>query len=82
MTYLDWKCNHVDASAFAARYLWGRKLRTFLTTLAIVLGTLAIFCMSLLLPTMLKAFEVNMLAALYPARRAAGMEIVRTLRYG
>lgn len=49
--------------ALAARYLWGRKLRTFLTTLAIVFATLLIFGMNILLPTMLKAFQANILAA-------------------
>jgi len=47
----------------AARYLWGRKLRTFLTTLAIVLGALVIFSMNTVLPTMLRAFQTNILAA-------------------
>src|SRR4029079_19720271 len=47
----------------AARYLWGRKLRTALTTLAIVFGTLVIFGMNILLPTMMAAFQSNMLAA-------------------
>jgi putative ABC transport system permease protein len=47
----------------AARYLWGRKLRTTLTTLAIVFGTLVVFGMNLVLPTMLAAFQSNMLAA-------------------
>jgi putative ABC transport system permease protein len=47
----------------AARYLGGRKLRTFLTTLAIMLGTLLIYAMNMILPTMVKAFEANMLAA-------------------
>jgi putative ABC transport system permease protein len=47
----------------AARYLWGRKLRTMLTTLAIVFGVLVIFGMNILLPTMLAAFESNILAA-------------------
>ena len=47
----------------AARYLWGRKLRTVLTTLAIVFGTLLIFSMSTILPTMERAFQVNVLAA-------------------
>jgi ABC-type antimicrobial peptide transport system permease subunit len=61
--------------------LWGRKLRTFLTTLAIVFGAWLIFAMNILMPTMLKAFEANMLAALIPARQAAGMEIVRALQY-
>lgn len=46
----------------AARYLWGRKLRTILTTLAILLGTLVIFGMNILLPTMIQAFQTNMLA--------------------
>lgn len=47
----------------AARYLWGRKLRTVLTTLAIVFGTLVIFATNILLPTMLQAFQTNVLAA-------------------
>ena len=47
----------------AARYLWGRKLRTILTTLAIVFGVLVIFGMNILLPTMLAAFQSNLLAA-------------------
>jgi hypothetical protein len=50
----------------AARYLWGHKLRTFLTTLAIVFGAWVIF---------------SVIAALIPARQAAGMEIVRALQY-
>ena len=50
----------------AARYLWGRKLRTFLTTLAIVFGAWVI---------------LGVLAALIPARQAASMEIVRALQY-
>jgi len=47
----------------AMRYLSGRKLRTTLTTLAIVFGTLVIFGMNIILPTMLAAFQSNMLAA-------------------
>jgi putative ABC transport system permease protein len=47
----------------AARYLWGRKLRTFLTTLAIMFGTLVIFGMNTILPTMSRAFQTNVLAA-------------------
>ncbi|MFN8502383.1 FtsX-like permease family protein [Kouleothrix sp.] len=47
----------------AMRYLWGRKLRTALTTLAIVFGTMVIFGMNILLPTMLAAFQANVLAA-------------------
>lgn len=47
----------------AARYLLGRKLRTFLTTLAIVFGVLVIFAMNTLLPSILSAFTANILAA-------------------
>lgn len=47
----------------AARYLWGRKLRTFLTTLAIVFGVLVIFGMNILIPTIMQAFQSNLLAA-------------------
>ena len=47
----------------AYRYLGGRKLRTFLTTLAIVFGVLVIFGMNTLLPTMMQAFQSNMIAA-------------------
>ena len=34
----------------AARYLSGRKLRTFLTTLAVVFGVLVLFGMNIVLP--------------------------------
>ncbi|MFT3890889.1 MAG: ABC transporter permease [Anaerolineales bacterium] len=47
----------------AARYLNGRKLRTFLTTLAVVFGVLVIFGMNLILPTMLNALQVNVQGA-------------------
>jgi putative ABC transport system permease protein len=47
----------------ASRYLRGRKLRTTLTTLAVMFGVLVIFMMNLLVPTMLKAFQANVLAA-------------------
>ncbi len=47
----------------AMRYLGGRKLRTFLTTLAIVFGVLVIFGMNTVLPTMSRAFQANMIAA-------------------
>lgn len=47
----------------AARYLWGRKLRTFLTTLAIIFGVLVIFGMNILLPTMLASFQSGVLSA-------------------
>jgi putative ABC transport system permease protein len=47
----------------ATRYLRGRKLRTFLTTLAIVIGVMVIFCMGILLPTFTEAFDRSLLAA-------------------
>ena len=47
----------------ALRYLSGRKLRTALTTLAIVFGVLVIFGMNTLLPAFMRAFQVNVLAA-------------------
>ena len=47
----------------AARYLFGRRLRTVLTTLAVVFGVLVIFGMNTVLPTMLEAFQANILAA-------------------
>lgn len=47
----------------AARYLNGRKLRTFLTTLAIVFGVLVIFGMNTVLPAFIQAFQANTLAA-------------------
>ncbi len=48
--------------ALAARYLWGRKLRSFLTTLAIVIGVMVIFGMGTVLPTMMESFQQNLLA--------------------
>lgn len=47
----------------ARRYLSGRKLRTFLTTLAIVFGVLVIVGMNSLLPAFTRAFQSNVLAA-------------------
>jgi putative ABC transport system permease protein len=47
----------------AWRYLNGRKLRTFLTTLAVVFGVMVIFGMNIILPTMLQGFQANMMAA-------------------
>lgn len=47
----------------AARYLWGRKLRTFLTTIAVIFGVLVIFGMNILLPTVLVAFQSGILNA-------------------
>ncbi len=47
----------------ASRYLRGRKLRTVLTTLAVMFGVWVIFMMNILIPTMLSAFQASMLAA-------------------
>jgi putative ABC transport system permease protein len=47
----------------AARYLSGRKLRTFLTTLAVVFGVVVIFGMNIIMPTMLNALQVNVQSA-------------------
>jgi len=47
----------------AGRYLRGRKLRTALTTLAIVFGVLVIFGMNSLLPAFVNAFTANVMAA-------------------
>ncbi len=47
----------------AWRYLAGRKLRTFLTTLAVIFGVMVIFGMNIILPTMLAAFQANLMAA-------------------
>ena len=47
----------------AWRYMNGRKLRTFLTTLAVVFGVMIIFGMNIILPTMLQSFQANMMAA-------------------
>jgi putative ABC transport system permease protein len=46
----------------ALRYLGGRKLRTFLTTLAIVFGVLVIFGMNTVLPAFVASFQSNALA--------------------
>ncbi len=47
----------------AARYLWGRKLRSFLTTLAIVIGVMVIFGMGIYLPSFMDAFNKSLLSA-------------------
>ena len=47
----------------AARYLNGRKLRTVLTTLAVVFGVVVIFGMNIILPTMLTALQANVQGA-------------------
>ncbi|GIK37305.1 MAG: ABC transporter permease [Chloroflexota bacterium] len=47
----------------AARYLSGRKLRTFLTTLAIVIGVMVIFGTGIYLPSFMDAFNKSLLSA-------------------
>lgn len=49
-------------STLAARYLMGRKLRTFLTTLAVTFGVLLIFGMNTILPAFIGAFQANAMA--------------------
>ena len=49
--------------SLATKYMRGRKLRTFLTTLAIVIGVMVIFGMGVLVPTMTEAFNRSLLAA-------------------
>jgi len=50
------------AFTLAWRYLWGRKLRTALTTTAVVLGVMLLFGMGSLLPTILNAFTRSALS--------------------
>ncbi len=72
----------------AARYLSGRKLRTFLTTLAVVFGVLVIFGMNILLPTMLQAMQANLMAAAdkvdltitHKTGGAFGIDVVNTVQ--
>ncbi len=47
----------------ASRYLTGRKLRTFLTTLAIVIGVMVIFGTGIFLPSFMTAFQNSLLSA-------------------
>lgn len=47
----------------ALRYLFGRKLRTFLTTLAIGFGVLVLFGMNAIAPSLERAFQLNIRAA-------------------
>lgn len=47
----------------ALRYLSGRKLRTFLTTLAIVFGVMVIYGLNAVIPAMERAFAANIMAA-------------------
>src|SRR5690349_7181339 len=60
----------------ASRYLMGRKLRTFLTTLAVVFGVFVIFGMNIIVPTMLQAFTANAMAA------AGQVDITVTEKHG
>jgi len=46
----------------AARYLMGRKLRTFLTTLAVVFGVMILFGLNGLLPALMDRFRQNIMA--------------------
>ncbi|MEX1248510.1 MAG: FtsX-like permease family protein [Anaerolineales bacterium] len=48
----------------ALRYLAGRKLRTVLTTLAIVFGVLVLFGMNSMMPALVEAFQANVKAAI------------------
>jgi putative ABC transport system permease protein len=47
----------------AWRYLWGHKLRTFLTMISITLGVMLIFGLNGIMPTIINAFEASTLAA-------------------
>ncbi len=47
----------------AARYLGGRKLRTFLTTLAIVIGVMVIFGTGIYMPSFMDAYQKSLLLA-------------------
>lgn len=47
----------------ASRYLTGRKLRTLLTTLAIIFGVMILFGMNALIPAAYQSLRQNMLAA-------------------
>ncbi len=51
------------ATTLAWRYLWGRKLRTMLTTLAVVFGVMIIFGLNGMLPGMIDAFNRSILGA-------------------
>jgi putative ABC transport system permease protein len=51
------------AVTLAWRYLWGRKLRTALTTLAVVFGVSVLFGMGALIPTMSETFTKVLFAS-------------------
>ena len=44
----------------AWRYLWGRKQRMVLTTLAVVFGVTLLFGLNSMIPAMMEAFRHNM----------------------
>ena len=54
--------------ALATKYMRGRKLRTFLTTFAIVIGVMVIFGTGTLLPTFTDAFEQESPLGVGPSR--------------
>lgn len=47
----------------ALRYLWGRKLRMFLTTLAISFGVMVLFGLNSMIPSMMTAFNRTMMTS-------------------
>lgn len=51
------------AVTLAWRYLWGRKLRTLLTTLAVVFGVAIIFGLNSLMPTITETFTRSVLSS-------------------
>lgn len=51
------------ALTLAWRYLNGRRLRSFLTTLAIIFGVMIIFALNALLPTIMQTFSASLEAA-------------------
>ena len=51
------------ALTLAWRYLNGRRLRSFLTTLAVIFGVMIIFALNSLLPTIIQTFSASLVAA-------------------
>jgi putative ABC transport system permease protein len=51
------------AITLAWRYLNGRRLRSFLTTLAVIFGVMIIFALNALLPTIMETFSATLVAA-------------------
>lgn len=52
-----------EAFTLAWRYLSGRKLRSLLTTLAIVFGVMVVYGFNLVMPAMEEGFKANLMAA-------------------